>query len=899
MTVMKKNEFPEIAELLASQAETLISYLNLNGVYENNVFRTGDVTGAPGQSMVINIKDHGKYTAGTFYDFASEDHGDLIDLILLNRGHGNKAAALKEAKEFLGINDDNNYKSASKKVAKKKTAVIERPAKKILQDASNENVNRHHNILINNPVALTYLKDRGINLETVSKFKLGLSTGYTNKKGIHRENFLMYPLVDSDGRFKKKFGYIGIPDVSIASDSSLSPFMATGGGTFAYFNQALTYERRVLILVEGHKDLWALDNFIKGTPYETEWLIATPCNGVLSTGSIPEIHDEKFLSYFKKIYCIYDNDEAGDRGANKLIEIIPSLPLYRVKVKNHEDKTGADITDFIKRGAAKFELDELMRSATDMRTQKKMSAEEALDLGKTSSGKYNYNPFDPNISFHNGMLHYPMIMHLVGIDEESGEKYEMQSVGVIRSDRKELTLRQSRLPKGVDRSKAILRLSDGSIISEEPRPNEYATWEYSAACEWMSGEYDIPSAESLYSRIKMHLASYVSLPEPADYTILTLAIMASYIQPIFDAVPYILLHGAKGSGKSELGEAIARVGANANQISAMSAATLSRETDKTGGIVILDDVEDIGNQGKTSAIRLNLEQYLKVGYKKSTGIRKLQEKTASGGFKTLHLNQFGIKVMGNTGGVLDEPLLQRMYVVKTKALQKDSTFKKVHLPPDVLHRLRQDLHAWSFEYVSELNSIYQAQYAHSTNREEEIAAPLLVIAAHTRSDEIKSELAEAMRIQDIRRINNESPETLLEEACRAIAAQGYQDVLVKHVQLEMKILIDPLEGRDSKFDIVDWDRLEWVTKTLQNMDIAEVKKNGSTKQRMMLNGQKHSVLRFSNSFIEQARRSLVKPAPARTDARSFCMNQTCMNCPYINECDMTKRNNLNNKDIAK
>lgn len=897
------HSFEEIAAALALRTEEFISYLNLEGEYENSrrTFRTGDVYGNKGESMVINVESHGRHRQGTWYDFASsEKPSDLLELLYLNRGYQNKGQAVKEACEFLGVPVFKNQ--AAKQgykppiVAAKTEVEVKKPEKKILGSASEENLARHHNLLLKNEKALAYLERRGIDLATIKKFQLGLSQGYTNRDGLFREGFLRYPLKEADGAFKNKAGYIPIPDVSVSSDGKLTSFMATGGGTFAYFNRAITFETNILLIVEGHKDLWALDQFLTGTPYEHEFVLMTPCNGVMSTSHIPELHDEKFLRNFRKIFCLYDNDDAGDKGAEKLKEIIPSTPLYRIKVDNLEGQTGADITDFISRDSTIAQFEGLMRSAVDMRTDRVISASDSLDLSKASVGKYDYTPFDPNISFHNGMLHYPMTVHYVGYDEDTGEKYEMLTVGVIRSDRRELTLRKSKLPKGVDRSKAILRLSDGSIISEEPRPNDYATWEYSSAGTWMAGKYKIPDALSLYQRIKTHLAGSVYLPEPFDYTILALTVMATYIQPIFDAVPYILLNGAKGSGKSELGDALAKVGANSNQMSAMSAATLSREADRTSGLVILDDVEEIGSHGRASTAKHFLEQYLKLGYKKSSAIRKTTDMITG---KPLNLNQFGIKVIGNTGGVVDEPLLQRMFIVKTKALPKDTNYKKKHLPPEVLKKLRQDLHAWAFEYVAELNSIYQSRYAHSTNREEEIAAPLHVIVSHIRSDDVKEELTQAMRIQELRRINDESPENMLEEACRTLVNQGYQDVLVKHVQLELKTLIDPLEGKDSKYDIANWDRLEWITKTLQQMDVAEPKKNGGSKERKMLNGQKHSVLRFTNSFMSSARKGLMEPIAIKSDARSFCMNQVCNSCAYVEDCDMTKRNNLNNKESAK
>jgi Toprim domain len=63
----------------------------------------GDVAGAPGRSLYVGLKgpDWGKGAAGKWTDAASGEHGDLLDLIALNRGLAEFRHVLHEARAFL------------------------------------------------------------------------------------------------------------------------------------------------------------------------------------------------------------------------------------------------------------------------------------------------------------------------------------------------------------------------------------------------------------------------------------------------------------------------------------------------------------------------------------------------------------------------------------------------------------------------------------------------------------------------------------------------------------------------------------------------------------------------------------------------------------------------------
>jgi hypothetical protein len=65
----------------------------------------GDVADTPGRSLFVRLKgrDRGKGAAGKWTDAATGQHGDLLDLIKLNRGLATLDAVLDEARAFLTL----------------------------------------------------------------------------------------------------------------------------------------------------------------------------------------------------------------------------------------------------------------------------------------------------------------------------------------------------------------------------------------------------------------------------------------------------------------------------------------------------------------------------------------------------------------------------------------------------------------------------------------------------------------------------------------------------------------------------------------------------------------------------------------------------------------------------
>ena len=95
----------ELAHHLAREAEAVCRHYLSNGRRQGRYWLVGDVQNTPGRSLFVRLTgpDAGRGAAGKWTDAATGEHGDLLDLIRLNRGLDRLGDALGEARAFLGL----------------------------------------------------------------------------------------------------------------------------------------------------------------------------------------------------------------------------------------------------------------------------------------------------------------------------------------------------------------------------------------------------------------------------------------------------------------------------------------------------------------------------------------------------------------------------------------------------------------------------------------------------------------------------------------------------------------------------------------------------------------------------------------------------------------------------
>jgi hypothetical protein len=95
----------ELARRFARDAEAVCRHYLDKGCRHGRYWLVGDVANTPGRSLFVRLAgpEYGRGAAGHWTDSATGQHGDLLDLIALNRGLDHPRDVFAEARSFLRL----------------------------------------------------------------------------------------------------------------------------------------------------------------------------------------------------------------------------------------------------------------------------------------------------------------------------------------------------------------------------------------------------------------------------------------------------------------------------------------------------------------------------------------------------------------------------------------------------------------------------------------------------------------------------------------------------------------------------------------------------------------------------------------------------------------------------
>ena len=284
----------EISDKLWDQVDKVCKYLLPNGKKEANEWCVGSTVGECGKSLKVNLAGKRVWT-----DFASGEGGDLLDLWVTVKGIA-LHDAIKEAKDFLGIKDDDQYFTKPKKTYSK-------PSRKNLRKGESH---------------IEYLKTRGISEETVKAFKVAQCVvwDHDNKREVTGMAFPYFR--GDDCLFIKSIGIERNNRKKIIGASKDCEPCLFGWQTFPK-------DIRACIICEGEID--AMSFYEYGIP-----ALSVPFGG--GTGAKQQWIDSEFhnMDRFDEIVICMDSDEAGQKAAS---EIAQRLGIERCRIAElpHKD----------------------------------------------------------------------------------------------------------------------------------------------------------------------------------------------------------------------------------------------------------------------------------------------------------------------------------------------------------------------------------------------------------------------------------------------------------------------------------------------------------------------------------------------------------------------------------
>jgi hypothetical protein len=285
----------ELARHLAQNAEAVCREYLSNGRREGNTWRVGDVDNTPGRSLMVRLTgpDSGPGAAGHFTDFATGEHGDLLDLIARTCRLHTSRDVLDEARRFLSLPEREHQGSG--------------PARPPVPTGSPEAARRLFASAkpIAGTLAAVYLRSRGIgNVGDLPALRFHPRCFYRAHEGAPRETWpaLLAAVTDLDGSIT------GVLRTWLARDGSGKPPLAT--------------PRRSMGRLLGHGVRLgdASDILAAGEGLETMLSLRVVLPALPVVAALSATHLAAFIppSGLRRLYIARDNDRVGRRAAEML-----------------------------------------------------------------------------------------------------------------------------------------------------------------------------------------------------------------------------------------------------------------------------------------------------------------------------------------------------------------------------------------------------------------------------------------------------------------------------------------------------------------------------------------------------------------------------------------------------
>ena len=890
----KSASIPELNNMLVNMGvENIVAHLVGSGNYNNNGSTLGMSSymgGTEGNSFAITTKGS---NAGIWHENNLSEspnqtgRGDLVDLWALVKNL-TKGEALKEIKIHVG---ETSGLEAKVSRSRPKFNLVQTTKISKSKPASDSSIERYQGKLRNTPEALAYLHARGLTDETIEYFKLGVSfpgtrtitvktDGKKELQKIPTDNALVFPIMTPAG-FMSPYAYYDVPGLSLNPTAKAW----CGCEPRITYNTRPTTKHQFLFITEGMKDLWMLHQVIQNTDLQDKLLIATSTHGQ----SIPlEVkNNPTIFNNFEKVFLGHDSDKAGEKISQTWASYV-GLKSHRVSPPFTEEEDFKDWTDFFGPGINNVkQLSDILAKAVNINPTK--LSKPVTRLADCTLGSI-MAPADLDVTsaFHNGLMYYS-IKVMQAVEDKDYNVTVSHNIKVIRSDKIMLDV----LPINPTTRFTLLdtkmyRLSDDTIIKRAPQVSVGASWDITHVKAWLEGKFSPRALGNIVDDMVAVMKTRIWLPNNDDYMILALTMVTTYVQQIFDAVPFLLATGVAGSGKTELGSVLKELGCNAVVTGDISAATITRLIDSTKGLLIIDDAEKLSKKGGSNNSQVvDLLQILKVSYKKSSATKQVTDN------KTMTVNEldfYGVKLFTNTTGMEDILGTRTIPIHTRKPL---NGFTQGEMPYEKLRELRAELHAWAMENAAKVDSVYRT--FSTGNRDDEITTPFRVFAQIAEQDEW-SELIDRLvgRLAFERQSNDaDTAEGYLREAVLNIARRGYVSVTMEHVSMEMELLVPENFGKTFTNEIPEWKHTSWVKRTLMAMGFLAC----SSGKRVRVHGKKDVPLQrlytLSKSLFMEIKKASEDTYIAITklepiDGNMFCkQHDRCSGCYYENlACDI-------------
>jgi hypothetical protein len=603
----------------------------------------------------------------------------------------------------------------------------------------------------------------------------------------------------------------------------------------------------------------------------------------------PEWHSSKFWARWQRVYFAQSSDRPDCQVAFAAkqdlrcaqLAGVAERPVLRVRLPESAKVTPTqDWMAYFRSGGTAETALQLFNNAQlfapAVSITQNLDCLEPPRMDEFIEGEYGDVTHDLAYNYVGGYYYYPFsVLHFaLGVN---GQKQITRLTRLLRNDGR--ILGWSRVPSSKGTSD-VVAADDGTLLSRPPEVSDSATWSLdhilAYARSTRTGGAGGRQLAEILRDIRALFEQCIWLPYREQLYLLLFTVPVTFVQELFSAVPYLLIQGPKGSGKSELAHLLSWVSSNSTIIGSGSHAFTAAQIDQARGLLVLDDRETLS----ADALDTDLLEILKVGYKRATGIRGIIGQNR----KIIRQHVYGVKAITCVSGV-EEIVGTRMLRIRTAPYSKARALIPIRrfqaADQESAHRLRQEMHSWTFRNVSLIRAEYD-KLAQSGSRWDEITAPLRALAALCEDAELQSKLGDALNSQGQQEAGDLSVEAALNRVMEDLVRRGMtRELSITHVRNELASRLSNSANRRGPHLGAEPPPESWITRTLKAhgwLKAAATVRRTRVRKKVL-----QRIWELDSTKVATVLESLTE-APQNLEALSFC--QDCAGCEYKTFCEI-------------
>jgi len=621
-----------------------------------------------------------------------------------------------------------------------------------------------HRHLLQSPACLQYLEGRGIGIEVIKEYQIGLAKYSGIDEGAAKE----CGLISEDGKallsgritfpILKGGKIVNICSRQFESKSGPKYLNLKDMGVIPFNAHLLKHDRvilcegvidAILLCIAGHDAVATI-----GTYFKTEWLTYTK----------PESH----------YICCYDNDanEAGQRGADRIASylwnagrisricqlpegdpadlicngkaaeveraIADSKPYIDYRIDEYRFTT----EDVFSKNTAVNEVFSLMGNIPEIGQEsyvqriskafvlKPAAVRAAWDSYRRAAPKEkakiepSETSIEPVFRDENPILFNPAqafigsAMFTVYCESSSGDLAPF----IIGSDR-------TIVPLTKDVASAM-----GMIFRQNKFPTEQIRWPVgtrypNSVPNWVSGNSSVDTKEMyllIRSLIKKHI--YWEPEDEGYYDLVSIWIIGTYLHQLFDSFPYIHLRAISGSGKTTLLRIIEGIAFNAAYSASTTESVVSRLVNSDSSTLCIDEAEGYRRKPQEDQTSFIFE-VLNAGYKQGATVRKASDKKNN--YRPESFDVYSPKILASIESI-DDTLSTRCIQVRLIKSPRavDEFLPQERAVSDLLLGLRGTLYCWALMHWETVRDCYDGSSPAEDlrNRNWELWKPIIALS---------------------------------------------------------------------------------------------------------------------------------------------------------------------------